>query len=105
MTTRTTVTITKKTRLGYGATSKPERAPGGGMRIEQPREKVSGLTPKTLLDRRAAMLRSVGVVGGGGTSYREAIFVKGRRVVSPDPFFDLNMLVNGLEADLRWEVE
>lgn len=76
-----TITITRRTRLGYGCTSQVERS-SSGLRIATPREEVR-LTPRTLRARRPELLRAIGVTGGGSCDYREALFVNGARVVEP----------------------
>jgi hypothetical protein len=92
--TTTTATITRSTRIGYGCTSRPEQT-ATGLRIATPEQTRSGLTARTLLAQRADALRSVGVVGGGGTSHREAVYVGGRLVTSAEVMSELSMLAQG----------
>lgn len=71
------VTITRRTRnLGYALTTRCEQT-RGGLNVVHPTAPEFVGTPKQVLEEA---YRQRGLYAGGGTAYREVLFVGGKKV-------------------------
>lgn len=81
MTQPATLTITARTRIGFGCTTMAEQTPAG-LRVAAPTFAAEFGTVRTIQDRARAYRRCVGA--DGGTFSRDGWWVRGRRVNAED---------------------
>ena len=76
-----TLTITARTRIGFGCTTHTEQTPAG-LRVAEPTFVAETGTVRTIQDRARAYRRCIGA--DGGTFSRDGWWVRGCRVDAED---------------------
>lgn len=89
------MTVTRRSRLGAGATSQVVQTPTG-LVLDRPEQSMTG-TPRQILDALPALERSVGGSPSGGCDVAFGLFIKGRRCAASSQYWmdELQQLVWG----------